>query len=71
MAHSDARSIGEMISSLRSAADRLAEMQRAGIVLAEDSDIADDYATLVTADPESQNGSNSIRRWAQIMANVA
>lgn len=40
-----------MIESLRAAADQLHEMRRAGVILDDSSGIADDYATLVTTDP--------------------
>jgi len=41
-----------MIESLRAAADRLAEMREAGVTLEDNGGIRDDYATLVTTDPE-------------------
>jgi hypothetical protein len=40
-----------MIKSLRAAADQLDEMRKAGAILDDNSGIADDYATLVTTDP--------------------
>jgi hypothetical protein len=49
--HSKANPIDEMIESLRAAADQLHEMRRAGVILDDNSEIADDYATLVTTDP--------------------
>jgi hypothetical protein len=49
--HSKAKPIDEMIESLRAAADQLDEMRRAGVILDDSSGIADDYATLVTTDP--------------------
>ncbi len=49
---SEARSIDEMIVALRAAADRLDELKTAGVTLDADSGIADDYASLVTFDPD-------------------
>ncbi|MGP0062735.1 MAG: hypothetical protein ACLQGP_03915 [Isosphaeraceae bacterium] len=49
---SEAKTIEEMIASLRAAADHLEEMRRAGVILEDDGGIGDDYATLVTTDPE-------------------
>jgi hypothetical protein len=40
-----------MIESLRAAADQLDEMRKAGVILDDTSGIADDYATLVTTEP--------------------
>lgn len=47
-----AKSIDDMERTLRSCADHLAEMSKAGIRLRVDSGIEDDYATLVTTDPQ-------------------
>jgi hypothetical protein len=47
----EARSIGEMADTLDAAADELRAMQAQGVVLAEESDVGSDYATLVTHDP--------------------
>jgi hypothetical protein len=49
--HSKAKPIDEMIEPLRSAADQLHEMRRAGVILDDSSEMADDYATLLTTDP--------------------
>ena len=47
---SDAKSIGEMASALRKAADLLDEMAKAGVTLADGCGAEDDYAALVTTD---------------------
>ncbi len=49
---SEAKSIAEMIESLRAAANRLDEMRKAGVTLEDNGGVGDDYATLVTTDPE-------------------
>jgi hypothetical protein len=51
---SQAKTIEEMIASLRAAADRLDEMRKLGVALEENSGggVGNDYATLVTSDPE-------------------
>ncbi len=49
---SEAKSIDDMIASLRAAADHLDEMRKAGVTLEDDGGVGDDYATLVTTDPE-------------------
>lgn len=49
---SQAKTTDEMIASLRAAADTLEAMQRDGVVLEDDGGTADDYANLVTTDPE-------------------
>ena len=49
--HSKAKTIDEMIESLRAAADQLDEMRRAGVILDDSSGMVDDYMTLVTTDP--------------------
>jgi hypothetical protein len=49
---SQAKSIGEMADALQAAADELRAMEAKGVVLAEGSDVEDDYATLVTEDPD-------------------
>jgi hypothetical protein len=41
-----------MIASLRAAADHLDEMREAGVTLEDNGGVGDDYATLVTTDPE-------------------
>lgn len=41
-----------MIDSLRAAADQLDGMRKAGVTLEVDSGVSDDYARLVTTDPE-------------------
>ena len=46
-----AKSLGDMIQTLRAAADSLAEMQADGVTLDPDGGTADDYAHLVTTDP--------------------
>ena len=48
----DASSSDEMIASLRQAADTLEAMRADGVVLEPDAGAADDYARLVTTDPE-------------------
>jgi hypothetical protein len=48
----EAKTIDEMIASLRAAADQLAEMRQAGVTLDDGTGQSDDYATLVTTDPE-------------------
>jgi len=48
---SDAKTLGEMIDALRAAADELRAMQKKGVVLDENSPIADDHAFLQTDDP--------------------
>lgn len=48
----DALTIEDMVVLLRSAADELAEMGKAGIILDPDGGASDDYARLVTEDPE-------------------
>jgi hypothetical protein len=47
-----AKSIEEMISMLRSAADHLDQMRKDGVVLEDDGGVGDDYAHLVTMDPK-------------------
>ncbi len=47
----EAETLDDMITSLQDVADRLREMQAAGVVLNEWSETADDYAVLVTTDP--------------------
>ena len=49
---SEAKTIDDMIDSLRAAADHLDEMRKSGITLEDDGGVGDDYATLVTTDPE-------------------
>ncbi len=44
--------IDEMIESLRAAAETLDEMRKAGVTLKDNGGAGDDYATLVTPDPE-------------------
>jgi hypothetical protein len=51
---SDAKTIDNMIDSLRAAAERLDEMRKAGVTLAGDG-AGDDYAALVTTDPNVAN----------------
>jgi hypothetical protein len=48
----DAKSIDEMIAALRQAADALEAMRLDGVVLENDGSVGDDYAHLVTTDPE-------------------
>jgi hypothetical protein len=48
----EAKSIEDMIRLLRSAADRLDQMRKDGIVLDDDGGVGDDYAHLVTMDPK-------------------
>jgi hypothetical protein len=48
---SEAKTIEEMIEALRAAADRLDEMRKAGVTLEDNGGVGDDYATLVTTDP--------------------
>jgi hypothetical protein len=45
---SEAKTIEDMVDSLRAAADSLEQMAKDGIVLEDDGAVADDYATLVT-----------------------
>jgi hypothetical protein len=47
---SEAKTIDEMIESLRAAADQLDEMRKAGVILDDSREMADDYATLLTTD---------------------
>lgn len=47
----EAKSIEDMISMLRSAADNLDQMRKDGVVLDDDGGVGDDYARLVTMDP--------------------
>ena len=49
---SNSKSIDDMIESLRAAADALDEMRKAGVTLEDNDGVGDDYATLVTTDPE-------------------
>ena len=49
---SEAKTIDDMIESLRAAADHLDEMRKSGITLEDKGGVGDDYATLVTTDPE-------------------
>jgi Uncharacterised nucleotidyltransferase len=49
---SEAKTIDDMIASLRAAADQLAEMRAAGVTLEDGGGPGDDYATLVTTDPD-------------------
>ena len=49
---SDAKTLDEMIASLRDAADTLEAMRQDGVVLADHGGVGDDYASLVTTDPE-------------------
>lgn len=49
---SEAKTIDEMVMSLRRAADTLDAMRRDGVSLEDDGGIGDDYAHLVTDDPE-------------------
>jgi hypothetical protein len=51
-ATSEAKTIDDMIESLRAAADQLDEMRKAGVALEDNGGIGDDYATLVSTDPE-------------------
>jgi hypothetical protein len=48
----EAKTIEEMIASLRAAADQLDQMRELGVKLKNDDGVKDDYATLVTNDPE-------------------
>ena len=54
-----------MIESLRAAADQLDEMRKAGVILDDSSEMADDYATLVTTDPNvaSKFGMEDVREY--------
>ncbi len=47
-----AKTIDDMIEDLQAAADGLREMRDAGVVLEDDGGTEDDYATLVTRDPD-------------------
>lgn len=47
----EAKTIGDMVLLLRKAADNLQAMQTAGIALADDSCVQDDYAHLITTNP--------------------
>ena len=49
---SDAKTIEDMIASLRQAAEHLDEMRTAGVTLDHTSGVGDDYAKLVTTDPD-------------------
>lgn len=49
---SKAKSIEEMISMLRAAADQLDQMCKDGVILDDDGAVGDDYAHLVTTDPK-------------------
>jgi hypothetical protein len=48
---SDCRSLEDMIAAFQSALETLKSMQTRGVKLREDGGVADDYATLITADP--------------------
>jgi hypothetical protein len=48
-----ATTLAEMIEALRAAADQLEAMQKDGVFLENDGGAADDYAHLVTTDPET------------------
>ena len=48
----EAKTIEDMIGSLRAAADHLDEMRKAGVTLEDEGGVGDDYATFVTTDPE-------------------
>ena len=48
----EAKTIEDMIASLRAAADRLDEMRTLGVTLKQHDSVRDDYATLQTDDPE-------------------
>jgi hypothetical protein len=50
---SEANTIDDIIESLRAAADHLDGMRKAGVTLEENGGVGDDYATLVTTDPEA------------------
>jgi Uncharacterised nucleotidyltransferase len=49
---SEAKTIDDMIASLKAAADHLDEMRKAGVTLEDTAGVTGDYATLVTTDPE-------------------
>ncbi len=49
---SEAKTIDDMIASLRAAADYLDEMRKAGVSLQDNGGVGDDYAALVTTDPD-------------------
>jgi hypothetical protein len=48
----EAKTLGEMVAGLRSAADTLAAMLADGVTLDPDGGTGDDYAHLMTTDPE-------------------
>lgn len=48
----EAKTIEDMIGSLRAAADHLDEMRKAGVTLEDEGGVGDDHATFVTTDPE-------------------
>jgi hypothetical protein len=48
----DAKSIDDMISSIRNASNQLEEMRKDGVTLEDQGSIGDDYAHLFTNDPE-------------------
>lgn len=48
----DAKSIDDMAGILEGAAKQLREMQAAGVTLDPESGVGDDYASLITSDPE-------------------
>ncbi len=48
----DAESLDDMIASLRDAADTLEAMRGDGVILDPEGATADDYAHLVTSDPD-------------------
>lgn len=48
----DAKSVQDMVSELRAAADLLDQMQKDGVVLEDSGGTGDDYAHLVTTDPK-------------------
>jgi hypothetical protein len=48
----EVKTIGEMAQTLEGAAQQLRDMEQDGVTLDPDSDMADDYAMLVTDDPE-------------------
>ncbi len=47
----DAKTIDEMIQALHAAADDLRTLQAKGVTLSEESDMAGDFAYLITDDP--------------------
>jgi hypothetical protein len=68
----DARSISEMADALEAAAGELRAMQAQGVVLDEESNVASDYATLMTSDlaVAERFGFEAVELWEDEIAAV-